>query len=200
MEDVSYAVAKAREQAEFATLDAIVNAPETRRFHTWPVLREQSVGLHSWSVAMLCWYLSRGHMPGTSVNLIIAALVHDAAEYKFGDMPGPVKRALPPVAKHGGGLTPFREHWGMMEEAHLEAVGLNLGIPLTPEEERILKMADAAEGCLYCIRERAMGNKLIKPCWDNFIAYYAEVLDTENEEAKVLYAYMFAKWYEAVNG
>jgi 5'-deoxynucleotidase YfbR-like HD superfamily hydrolase len=161
-------------------LDFIINGGETVRFHTWPVLRPQRVDSHSYHVAMLCALMAqdepveRGH--GLTVPLLMAALTHDLAEWKVGDMPSPSKRAMPDY----GDIT-FREVWSGMEQDLLAGVGLDWEALLTPKDLRWLKLADNMQGALYCIRERAMGNQLIAEPYSNFRKYIAELMQVNGE-------------------
>lgn len=173
-------------------LDFIRNGGETKRYHTWPTLREQTVAAHSFHVAMLCNWLAAYEAPGLRVALLMAALTHDLAEHKMGDLPAPVKRALPDIE----GVS-FHEYWGAMEEQGLEGVSLAYASELNEREAQILKVADAADGCLHCIRERAMGNKLIEPVYINFIAYLASAYNAESERQARLFDYVTKEWTNA---
>jgi len=158
-------------------LDFIINGGETRRFHTWPVLRPQTVAEHSFHVAMLYSLMAGDHTPTTAepVSLgvpgLMAALCHDLAEWQMGDIPSPAKRAMPMI-----GAVTFRQHWGEMEQEKLTAQDLWWEDLLTPIEARWLKLADAMQGALYCIRERMMGNKLIVTPFNNFRRYIGELM------------------------
>lgn len=162
------------------TLEFIRNAGETRRFHTFPVLREQRVDAHSWQVAMLLWYIFGGREPGVRMELIMAALTHDMAEHKVGDLPSPGKRWLDNeytmVHKDDGDVRTFREAWGRMEQGIQADHGQNWECFLTDEEKEILKFCDVAEGALHCIRERALGNQLIAEAFHNFRKYVEEIV------------------------
>jgi 5'-deoxynucleotidase YfbR-like HD superfamily hydrolase len=177
-------------------LDFIRNGGETRRYHTWPVLRQQTVAEHSFHVAMLYSMLSMDADPANGVGCttrgLMAALTHDLAEHKFGDMPAPAKREL-------GAIFPdFRAVYGAMEGGELARAGLEWESMLLPTELRWLKLADAMEGCLYCIRERAMGNKLIVTVFGNFRSYVSLLL-TDAEIEQNITTYIDDQW-ETANG
>jgi 5'-deoxynucleotidase YfbR-like HD superfamily hydrolase len=175
-------------------LDFIVFGSETKRFHTMPTLREQRVDSHSHGVAMLCMLLAESE---PSANLLLAALTHDLAEHKFGDLPAPAKRTMPDTVDVLGRRT-FRQAWGDMETTALNEVGLRWDQMLSDKERRWLKLADAMEGCLYCIRERMMGNKYINVCYDNFRSYIQEQLVTDEEEAVAdIVGYIQDMWEQA---
>ncbi len=181
------------------SLEFIRKGRETRRFHTNPVLHEQNVAEHSFGVAMLVWVLAGSTEPGVRLPLLMAALTHDLAEHSMGaDMASPAKRAMPDVYDATGErLGSFREVWGAAEQAHLQTVQLDFEFTLSAEEKRILKLADAMEGALYCIRERAMGNKLIEECFINFRLYICDLVE-HPVELEVL-NYIDASW-EKANG
>lgn len=146
-----------------------------RRFHTVPILKEQTLAAHSWGVAMLMFIIYGQSEPGLTMVDIMAALTHDLAEERFGDMPAPTKRSL-------GEIFPdFREKYGAMEQRHLTNYGMNWEEFLDDDKKRRLKLCDSLEGALYCCRERALGNRTIRDCFVNFRAYVAELLGDRPE-------------------
>jgi 5'-deoxynucleotidase YfbR-like HD superfamily hydrolase len=173
------------------TLDFIIFGAETKRFHTWPVLREQRVDSHSFGVAMLCTLMADGK---PSANLLLAALTHDLAEHRMGDLPAPAKRLMPANADG----VPFRKTWAMLENKILHEEGLGWENYLTPYERRWLALADAMEGCLYCIRERMMGNKYIDVPYTNFRSYIQEQLVLADEDIVTeIVGYITDMWEQA---
>jgi 5'-deoxynucleotidase YfbR-like HD superfamily hydrolase len=130
---------KIKDQLQFILRGAAVT-----RFHVDPVIKPQTDGAHSFGVAWICYLLSNDK---PSLNLILAALAHDLAEHKVGDVPFPTKHAIP-------GLN---DQLNLLETSYLTAAGL--GFPLTDDEKRILSLADRLEGMCYCVQERALGNK-----------------------------------------
>lgn len=187
--------------ADVAWLNFIRDGGETKRFHTWPVLKEQNIAEHSFGVALLCAFLSTAEQPGMTGALLMAALSHDLVEHQTGDMPAPVKRSVPFGAyMDDHSEVDFRTAWDAWEDELLEKAGFPWLKLLSDKEKRILKVADAAEGALYCCRERAFGNKLITPCYKNFINYFnTEVMrDGGTSEAeRILYRFIQNRWREA---
>lgn len=120
----------------------------TVRFHGMPMRDYQRVDAHSYGVAMLTTLLTPTAPPARRAQLLQAALEHDLAEHISGDIPAPTKRTLD-----------IRDLVGKHEERLMAAVGLGAELMLSPEDRRVLKLADAAEGCLHCIEERRMGNQ-----------------------------------------
>lgn len=168
-----------RDQLKF-----LMDAGETRRFHTVPVLREQRVDSHSWRLALLLYVLYGQEEPGVSMILLMAALAHDGAEQIVGDLPAPSKRNMDEVLsglKHFGGKS-FRDHWGDMEQKLLSKVGMDFEKYLNDEEKRRLKLCDSMEGMLYCLREREMGNQKIAECFANFHSYVWKLLIHDEAE------------------
>lgn len=110
----------------------LLRAGDVSRYHTIGV-NMQTVGHHSWGVAML---ISKLH-PNPSVNLLKAALWHDMAERVTGDLPAPVKWNNPQIAK-------------ALEELEAQYMVQNgLTCPLTLEEVQWLKFCDMLECYFY---------------------------------------------------
>ena len=63
-------------------------AGQVERYHTWPVIRRQSVAEHSWQV-MRVWVQIYGDLRADVANYI---LWHDVGELVTGDLPFPIKR------------------------------------------------------------------------------------------------------------
>jgi 5'-deoxynucleotidase YfbR-like HD superfamily hydrolase len=158
------------------TLEFIRNAGETRRFHTVPILRVQNVAEHSWHVVQLLWYLWGGREPGISIELLMAAMNHDAAEHIVGDVPAPAKRNMGELLGEYIPKETFRDAWGLMEENILKPHGMDWDHFLSDDQRDKLKFCDALDGMLYCVREREMGNQLIGTCFQNFHKYCAQIL------------------------
>jgi 5'-deoxynucleotidase YfbR-like HD superfamily hydrolase len=130
---------KIKDQLQFILRGAAVT-----RFHVHPVIKLQTDGAHSFGVAWICYLLSNDK---PSLNLILAALAHDLAEHRVGDVPFPTKHAI-------SGLN---DQLNLLETSYLAAAGL--AFPLTDDEKRTLSLADRLEGMCYCAQERALGNK-----------------------------------------
>jgi 5'-deoxynucleotidase YfbR-like HD superfamily hydrolase len=141
-------------------LDFIMRGGVVKRFHTMHTLHTQSVAEHSFGVSWLVWLLTGGH---TSAKLLMAALVHDAAEHVTGDLPAPAKRSL-------GISAQFAEY----EDALLLEAKLPIA-ELTAYEETVLKLADTADLCLFCIREIELGNSQMRAVYLRGMAYITEM-------------------------
>lgn len=140
----------------FQQLLFVMGANHVRRYHTVPLLKDDTVASHSFGVAWLCYLLAEGT---PSVHLLMAALSHDLPEQVWGDVPSPAKRML--------GLN---DTVNGLEEKTLRQY--HCYFELSQSEKRILSMADCFEGMLRCVLERRMGNKTV----DNHFRRYADYL------------------------
>ena len=131
------------------------NGASVKRYHTLTTLIPETVGHHSAEVAILCTLLS----PNASANLLRAALYHDLAECVTGDLPSPAKK------QYGIG-----EQVSALEDKLLESSGLPMPA-LTAEDARTLKLADIAQGALYCCREIALGNAPLRTVFARYMSY-----------------------------
>ena len=132
----------------FDRFDRMRRGADVRRYHTHRVDKQQTVGAHSWGVAVLCdlLWVAVTDSP-TPYQLLVGALHHDVAEYDSGDSPAWVKRRCPELKAALDGL----EH-----EAELR-----LGLVVTtafPTYTAFLKVADELEFLWYCLDERRGGN------------------------------------------
>ena len=93
-----------------------------------------------------------------SADLLKAALCHVLAEHQLGDIPSPAKR------EYGIG-----EQVNELEDKLLNSVGLS--VQLTPDEARVLKLADIAQGALFCVREMELGNSGMKVVYERYRSY-----------------------------
>lgn len=193
-------------------LDFIYAAGETRRFHTWPVLRKQNVADHSWHVAMLGFVLYGQEEPGITPAFMLALLTHDMAECQMGDIPSPAKRRMDALLELKDETTTFRQQWGIAEQEVASRYGMDWEKYLDAEEQRRFKLCDSFEGAFYCVRERQMGNKLIAEPFKNFCKYISELLQDIDEDAPLepraetvherewgVFTYIKAQW-ETANG
>lgn len=145
-----------------AQVRTLFDGSGVKRFHTIPTVTENTVGQHSHGVAMFCMMLEDGN---PSAVLLMKALTHDLAEQYTGDVPSPAKRALG-----------VRKEFGEVEEQLLATVGFS--IALTEREEVVLKLADCADGMMFCAKERMLGNrsKMIKHAYKNYGTYVNDII------------------------
>lgn len=175
----------------------IFNGGMSKRFHTVDTIKHQDIANHSFGVAWFCELLTQGRARKV---LIMSALTHDLAEHMVGDIPSPAKRAL------GIG-----EMFNAFETEKLKVAGLaHYQEELTEGEELTLKVADMLDGCMYCIRERKLGNRNVEICFGRFYSYASEVLTKPRDEAATSWSFdpavaeeimkdIFKEWKELVN-
>ena len=132
---------------------------EVVRYHTVHTLQRETVGHHSHGVAVLCIILD----PYCSVTVLRAALFHDLSEHVTGDIPSPDKRAY----DIGAQVSDIEDK--LLDEA-------DLTMPwLAGYEHRTLKLADIAQGALFCAREISLGNSKMRAVFDRYMSYAAEL-------------------------
>ena len=161
-------------------IEFVFDGGATKRYHTHDTLRQQSVAEHSFGVAMFC-YLLADHSP--SANLLIAALSHDLAEHRVGDVSSPVKREHPELRS-----LIYRIEKGVLAKFGFEPADL------TPAEERTLKIADNLEGIHNCIRERTLGNIGVAIVFMRYCSYI-EAMMPRGKELEC-YNVLLTKWRE----
>ncbi len=142
------------------TLNFIIAGSEVTRYHTLTTLVTETVGHHSHGVATLALLLN----PLASRALLIAALLHDLAEHLTGDIPSPAKREF------GIG-----DRVDELEQRLMRAAGLVMP-ELSPADARTLKLADLAQGAVFCARELSLGNRGMRPVFERYLAYAQELI------------------------
>lgn len=131
-------------------LEYFREAMNVKRFHTECLIREDTVGHHSANVAGIILYLYHPEIP--SGNLLAAALFHDVAERRTGDIPATAKWLS----------TELRSALRTMEELVHRQVHISLpDHMLSNDELHMLKFADSAELGMKCMHERDMGNRTV---------------------------------------
>ena len=162
----------------FSHLTNIYRAGDVKRYHTVARLKEQTIAEHSWGVAAIIMYLE----PNPSKALLAAALFHDVAESKTGDVPATFKWE--------------NRNFADSLEAHETNINREMGInyELTERELAILKVADLSELVLHNVRELMMGNRyaaeIIHRGMDALEPYYGDLGATVNNYIDDLNAYV----------
>jgi 5'-deoxynucleotidase YfbR-like HD superfamily hydrolase len=150
------------------TIEFMQLGSEVTRYHTVSTLMKETVGQHSHGVAMLCLILN----PHVGVEVITAALLHDLSEHVTGDIPSPAKRI------YGIG-----DQISDLEHALVAASGLVMPT-LNLAQKRLLKLADLAQGALFCARELSMGNSNMLKVLDRYLSY-AEAMNLVGREREL---------------
>jgi 5'-deoxynucleotidase YfbR-like HD superfamily hydrolase len=111
-------------------------AHRTQRYHTNARLAHigQTNADHAHGVASICADL----FPDACTALLRACLLHDAGEWKAGDLPQPFKAANPVIARH---------HEEVEQEFAQQITGWLIG--LSEEDYARLKLCDALEAILF---------------------------------------------------
>lgn len=120
-----------------------LEAGRVRRYHAAPTVEAQTVGLHSWGVALLCLYITGGN---ASRELLAQAILHDTAELVTGDIPFTVKRDRVDVKKVFDEL-----------EACAHANWVMPSFVLSPHDAAVLKLCDTLEGLIWCRKTELTG-------------------------------------------
>ena len=140
-------------------LSLLLRGVQTRRFHTVPMIQQETVGHHSALVAGMLHLI----FPECSKAVLVHATFHDIAECETGDIPSPSKRLFVDRAR--------------MDDAEDTVMG-NSGLflpELKPEERKQLKVADILAGMATCLYERQLGNRHTRTAFSNFSLYYDEI-------------------------
>ena len=161
------------------SLEFLYNGGRTKRFHCFDMNAPQNVAEHSFYVAGLCLLMySEGEVENARLGkLIAAAVVHDLAEHKTGDVQSPAKRRNPEL----------KEILDNLEDDYLKES--DLFIQLGIEDKRRLKMADNLDGLMTCVRERRLGNQSVEEIYVNYRANVTK-LNPEGKEREIFFAIM----------
>lgn len=140
----------------------VFRSGRVRRYHIHELNQPQNVADHSFGVAaMVCviW-------PYASAELVKAAIFHDVAEFKTGDMPGPTKREFPQL----------KEGMDLAEKAEILDMGLIKYHEdnLSKEDKKKLKSADYLEAMIFCMKEVYGGNRELEYAVNNCFSYIKE--------------------------
>ena len=125
-------------------------AGRVTRYHTWPRLREQSVGEHTWQLMRIldCVW------PEMPVRVWRTVLWHDVGEIATGDMPYPVKRNNTILGREMDRLEheaieKILEKWRPTGEL----------LALKGDERTIVKTCELVEMWEWGLEETAMGSR-----------------------------------------
>lgn len=135
------------------------------RFHTARVVHDETVAEHSFNMANMLMIMTNGLY---STALMEAVLVHDMGEPMVGDIPSPVKRALPPEVA---------DRMDRLEHEAILTIHPYSTPRLTEEEAKTLSLVDKLDGLLKCRDELRLGNRGIREIGDRYIQYIQELTD-----------------------
>lgn len=117
------------------------DAADVQRYHTKRIIRNQTVGQHTFNMLML---LNQVH-PDCSKEMLQAVMHHDLPELMTGDIPAPIKKMHDTLGP-------------LMDSIEEGLAPLYREVTLTPWEETLLKWVDRMELVLWCLEEVRMGN------------------------------------------
>jgi 5'-deoxynucleotidase YfbR-like HD superfamily hydrolase len=123
-------------------------AGQITRYHTWPRLRDQSVGEHSWQITRILLTV----WPACPRRMLVHATLHDVGEMA-GDIPYPGKRN-DPVLKDRMDAAERAVHYRMTERWRLPSPAI-----LSHYEEKVFKCIEYIEMWEYGLQEQNLGNK-----------------------------------------
>lgn len=148
-----------------------------RRYHTWPVIREQTVAEHSWQVARI--YLQIFGAEQVPWEYI---LWHDAGEIATGDVPYPVKAES----------STLKSEYSVLERMALQRMGVTVS-EVTPLQMLRAKFCDMVEMWEYGLEEVARGNKFGQPIVDRIMEWISSNVDQEYRHQTIAYLEEMAK-------
>lgn len=120
-------------------LKLMLDAGEVRRFHTNRVIKDRTVGQHTFNMLALADAYYRGMTPH---QLMKAILYHDVHEGILGDIPWPTKQRHPEIHR-------------LEDEVDQE---YDLRVELPVDQAKILKLLDMLEFYIYLLDEQKLGN------------------------------------------
>ena len=153
-------------------------AGEVIRYHTWPHIRSQSVGEHSWQVCRIILSIA----PKYAEQLLPHAIMHDVGEIATGDVPYPVKANN----KELGALFDDLEHKAIDEICS----EWNLPAPIKHWDKTlrwVFKLAEFIEMWEWGFEEEMRGNRLAELVTHRCREVIGRMLDQyEDEEVQGL--------------
>jgi len=151
----------------------VMESGKTLRYHTVESTRHQTVADHSWGVAIICLEI----WPTASVPsaLIEKALFHDCAEMFTGDVPAHAKWGNPEL----------KELLDRIEQK--VEVDMGIDIDLSPEERKILKLADMLELLFHTVSQLKLGNANYRIVLDRGAQWMTEHRDWWNDKVEAIF-------------
>jgi 5'-deoxynucleotidase YfbR-like HD superfamily hydrolase len=123
-------------------------AGSIKRYHTWPVLHNQTTGEHTWQVFRIYWQIF-GPMPEEVSTFI---LWHDAGELVTGDTPGMLKTAVPEI----------KQLLDRAERLAIDEMGGSVELGVSAPTKIRVKACDLIDVYEHCSVELLQGNRLVE--------------------------------------
>lgn len=129
--------------------DFLYFAGRVKRYHSWPTTQSQTIGEHSWQVALIYERIFGELSPPVERYIRL----HDVAELVAGDIPFPVKAENPEL----------KVEFEKVEHKALLHMGVGALPDLPDSERKRIKICDLLEMMIFGLVEREMGNLLAIP-------------------------------------
>ncbi len=123
-------------------------AGQVRRYHTWPILGEQTIGEH-------CWQLMRIYLcvvDRIDSRMVYHIMLHDIGEHSTGDIPYPVKRDNPILKEQ----IDFLER--KSQAAQVEYWNSFRQVFLSDEDKALFKQIELVEMAEFGLDQMNLGN------------------------------------------
>lgn len=147
-----------------------------RRYHTWPVIVQQTLADHVGNMFRIYWLLFKRVPPEVAEYIIW----HDAGEGTLGDLPFPVKAENPKLKGECDGV----------ERRAVWAMGGKLPT-LTPVEQARVKCVDLLEMMEFGVMERRLGNAYAQPIIDDIsVAIQQKCKEFSRQDAAIVREYV----------
>lgn len=161
-------------------------AGRVERYHTWPVLKGQNTGEHTWQVMRIWWQVFG---PLTSEEST-AVIWHDGGELYTGDLPGMVKADEP-------SLKPLLDR---IEKRAVEAMsGPPFSFDPLERTKLRLKACDLLDVLEFGLTETLQGNRLAEPivkfAQDKLNLLYGKLTRADFEKV-MAYQQPIEEWYK----
>lgn len=143
-------------------LEIQLSAGGIKRYHTVPIVGEQTVGQHTYNVVQILRHITNDML---SVNLMKAALDHDVMEYFTGDMPHPTKNSFPPLYNA----------LKAVEQDLLNELGVEY--ELDDREADLLKWADVMDAGIFAKYQISLGNRYAHDILNNVRVFFHGQVD-----------------------
>lgn len=134
----------------------------------WTIVRtlnRDNVAIHSYFVQFYALQIARLiNWAGPLADLMFVAAMHDIEETITGDQVSPVKREIIDEDKAAKYISDQMKARLPLIEAQLEATMESMW---GPSIERIVKVADKVDACIFLITEQRMGNAVLEPLFND---------------------------------
>ena len=154
-------------------------AGQVTRYHTWPRIKDQNVGEHTWQVMRILLMI----WPDAPRWLIVHAMFHDLGEVGAGDMPYPAKQSSPQLKRSMDNLEAtvveiMSRNWNF----NFIDPTLNDSIPAT--DLKIFKLCELVEMWEWGLSEHNLGNKYATVVSQRVLSHINRLKDELAKETK----------------